>query len=124
AVDQSAAMLETARMRLAPYDHVRCLEAPLEALPLADGSVDAAVAVLVLHHVADPPAVLAEMRRILRPGGAALVVDMVEHRRQEYRAAMGHRHLGFAPKALADRMTAVGFCEPRITFLPIDPHAK
>ena len=38
-------------------------------LPLADGSADAVMLVSMLHHVEDPPAALAEARRILRPGG-------------------------------------------------------
>ena len=47
------------------------------AMPLGDASVDAAVSGLVLNFVPDPRAALAEMRRVLRPGGciAAYVWD-------------------------------------------------
>lgn len=41
----------------------------LAKLPLADGSVDAAVANMVLHHVLDPAARLSEMARVTRQGG-------------------------------------------------------
>ncbi len=42
------------------------------SLPVADGSVDAVVMAMMLHHV-EPVAALAEARRVLRPGGALLV---------------------------------------------------
>lgn len=44
------------------------------ALPVTDASVDAAVFVWVLHHVADPVAALAEARRVLSPPGAVLAL--------------------------------------------------
>src|SRR5919107_191601 len=44
-----------------------------EAIPLLDGSVDAVVARNCLDHVADPAAVLAEVVRVLRPGGTLIL---------------------------------------------------
>jgi SAM-dependent methyltransferase len=46
------------------------LDSPAERLPLPDGCVDAVVATVVLCSVTDPAAVLGEIRRVLRPGGA------------------------------------------------------
>lgn len=51
-----------------------------EALPLADGSVDAAVSALVLCSVAQPDVALRELRRVLRPGGE---LRFLEHVRAE-----------------------------------------
>ncbi|WNB86481.1 methyltransferase domain-containing protein [Cellulomonas sp. ATA003] len=48
---------------------VEVVDAPGENIPAADGSVDAVVASLVLCSVRDQDAVLAEMWRVLRPGG-------------------------------------------------------
>lgn len=42
-------------------------------LPFADGSIDLAVMVRVLHHMPDPENELAELARVLRPGGQAVV---------------------------------------------------
>ncbi|WP_030686204.1 class I SAM-dependent methyltransferase [Streptomyces globisporus] len=57
---------EAARRAAVP---VTVLPGTAEALPGPDGSFDAAVASLVLCTVRDVPGVLAELRRVLRPGG-------------------------------------------------------
>ena len=53
------------------------LDATAAALPLPDDSVDAVVATLVLCSVPDLPAALAEVRRVLRPGGSLLLLEHV-----------------------------------------------
>jgi len=57
-------------------------------MPLATHSVDVAVAVCVLCSVRDPHAVLAEIRRVLRPGGRLL---FWEHVRCEMQPALARR---------------------------------
>jgi SAM-dependent methyltransferase len=52
-------------------------EVPAEALPFPDDSFDTAVATLVLCTVPDQPAVLAEISRVLKPGGRLLFVEHV-----------------------------------------------
>jgi len=49
--------------------HVTVLDGLADALPLEDGSCDAAVACLVLCTVPDQASALAELRRVLKPGG-------------------------------------------------------
>jgi SAM-dependent methyltransferase len=49
------------------------VNARAEALPFRDGAYDAALACHVLYHLADPVAGLAELRRVLRPGGTVAV---------------------------------------------------
>jgi len=46
-----------------------------ERIPLPDGAVDAAVMINVVHHVYDQPRTLAELVRILRPGGRLVVLE-------------------------------------------------
>lgn len=49
---------------------VECVRADAAELPFPDRSFDLVVGHAVLHHMPDPAAVLAELRRVLRPGGA------------------------------------------------------
>jgi SAM-dependent methyltransferase len=60
------------------FPWVPVVRADAADLPIADGSADAAVMLDVLEHVADPAAVLAELHRVLRPGG--VLVLSVPHR--------------------------------------------
>ncbi len=73
--DISTDMLELARGRLAAQSHAECVEADAAALPLPDAAFDAAVSTQVYEYVADMPRALAELHRVLRPGGRALIVD-------------------------------------------------
>lgn len=52
-------------------------EAPAEALPFPDSSFDTAVVTLVLCTVPDPGAGLAEIKRVLKPGGQLLFLEHV-----------------------------------------------
>jgi SAM-dependent methyltransferase len=74
AVDPSEQFVAAVRERL---PGVAVSRAAAEALPFGDGEFDAALAQLVVHFMADPPAGLREMRRVTKPGGtiAACVWD-------------------------------------------------
>lgn len=128
AVDQSEAMLAAARARLGEIPNVEIREGDLLSLPIEDGSVDAAVFALVLHHVPEPVAALREARRVLRRGesggGVVLVLDMAAHTRDEYRQTMGHVHLGFEPEGLRQMMLEAGFARADVRPLRSDPDAR
>jgi ubiquinone/menaquinone biosynthesis C-methylase UbiE len=53
------------------------VEAPAEALPFADDAFDTALATLVLCTIPDPVAAIAELARVLRPGGRLLFIEHV-----------------------------------------------
>jgi ubiquinone/menaquinone biosynthesis C-methylase UbiE/DNA-binding transcriptional ArsR family regulator len=124
AVDSSRAMLKAARQRLAHLPHVEIRHGELEALPIDDALLDAAVSSLVLHHVADPPAVLRSAARALHPRGRLLVIDMLRHDRREYQQQMGHVWLGFEPAQMTEWLRAAGFERIRVQPLPPAPQAK
>ncbi len=95
AIDREQAMLDAARKRLRGAGNVEFRVGEFGRLPLRAGEIDAAVAMLVLHHLDHPQAAVGDVFRALRPGGRLLVVDMVAHDRRHWRDTMGHRHLGF-----------------------------
>src|SRR5712692_7334739 len=96
AVDASAAMLQAAKKRLHGFDNVDLRRGELEALPIDDARIDCATLMLVLHHVPEPEKALAEVARVLRPGGRVVLVDMLPHDRESYGQQMGHVWLGFS----------------------------
>jgi ArsR family transcriptional regulator len=124
AVDASLDMLDAARRRLADLSNVDLRQGQLEALPIRDGELDAAVLSLVLHYSPDPSRALAEAHRALRPGGRLLVVDMQPHERVEYQQQMGHVWLGFPEKQITKLLSSAGFERVRVWPLPIDAEAK
>jgi ubiquinone/menaquinone biosynthesis C-methylase UbiE len=71
------------------------------SLPFADGSFDAALCISVLAFCADPGRVLAELRRVLRPGGCLVLASSDEDTRlyNGHDRALGRRIL----RAMADR---------------------
>ncbi len=123
AIDASSAMLTAARARFASLGNVTVHDGSLETLPLADASLDVAVLMLVLHHVADPARALREVRRVLRPDGRVVIADMRAHSHDEYQQQMGHVWLGFDAPTLERWILDAGFTEMRFTALPVDPAA-
>jgi ArsR family transcriptional regulator len=124
AVDGSTDMLDAAKQRLQGMTNVDVRRGELEALPLRDGELDAAMLSLVLHYSPDPSSALAEVARVVRPGGRVLVVDMLPHEREEYQQQMGHVWLGFSDKQMTRLLTGAGFGDVRVRELPADSEAK
>jgi SAM-dependent methyltransferase len=124
AVDRSGEMLQAARRRLRDLPNVDIRRGELEAMPVDEGELDAAVMMLVLHHVPDPGVVLREAARTLKPAGRLVLCDMLPHDREEYKQQMGHVWLGFADDQLRRLLAGAGFDEIRIVPLPVDPGAR
>lgn len=124
AVDDSPAMLDAARARLTGFENVEVRGGDLASLPIEDRSLDAAVLFLVLHYLVEPARVIAEVARVLRPGGRLLIADMTPHEREEYRQQMGHVWLGFTQHQIAQWAEEGGLEAPRYRALPADPTAK
>jgi len=78
-VDISPGMLQIAGRRAAKAGlgpRYERLIASVESLPFADGVFDVAMAGFVIRNVGDIPLGLREMRRVLRPGGRAVILDL------------------------------------------------
>jgi ubiquinone/menaquinone biosynthesis C-methylase UbiE len=77
AVDPAPEALQFLRDRLAerPADNVEPLAGAGDAIPLPDASATHALLAQMLHHADAPEAILREVRRVLAPGGAALIVE-------------------------------------------------
>ena len=93
-------------------------EAPL---PYAAGTFAAVTLCDVIEHLADPPAALAECRRVLVPGGWVLVITSNAHslarpllgRSWSWHQDPTHRHL-FSRRSLSGALAAAGFGEQRV----------
>ena len=124
AIDGSAAMLKAAKKRTAGLQNVDRRRGDLEALPIADGTCDAALLTLVLTYVEDERKVLSEMSRILKPGGRAVVMDLLPHDRDDFRRQMGQRTLGFSPDAISASFAACALADAKVVSLPPQANAK
>lgn len=124
AVDASAEMLTAANARLAHRDNVELRQGDLEELPIAEGELDVAMMLLVLHYIVDPQAVLMEACRALAPGGRLVIVDMRAHARDGYREEMGHLWPGFSEDQLEEWVRGAGLEEFRYRPLPPRPEAE
>ena len=113
-IDNSPAMLKAARKRVEGFENVELKRGDLEAIPLEDEACDAAMMLLVLSYVAEPPVVLKEMGRILKRGGRGVIVDLLPHDRDDFRRMMGQVSLGFAREDLKREMEGAGFGEVKI----------
>jgi ubiquinone/menaquinone biosynthesis C-methylase UbiE len=109
-VDASRTMLALARTRLAKpgLGHCSVRLADMYRLPLPDGAFELVVLQMVLHYAEDPPGVIAEAARVLRPGGRLVVVDLAPHGDRAAAARLAHRWPGFADASMLAMLAAAG----------------
>ncbi|ABQ27178.1 ArsR/SmtB family transcription factor [Geotalea uraniireducens] len=114
-VDHSPAMLEEARRRLAlaGLAGIDLRLGDMTHLPLPDKAADCAVLNMVLHHAADPAAVLREIRRVLTAGGVLVLADLARHEREWVRERLADQWLGFDEDELTSWLAAAGFFDVR-----------
>lgn len=74
-IDLSPDMVALARQRCAAFANARFQAGDVTSLPYADAQFDAAVCTQVYEYVPQVDLALCELRRVLRPGGRAVVVD-------------------------------------------------
>ncbi len=124
-VDMTDEMLELARRNAAEAGatNVEFLAGRIEAVPLPDASVDVVISNCVINLSVDKAAVLAEIHRVLVPGGRLGVTDIVAEDRLSVadRAARGD-HAGCIAGALSrseylDGLEAAGLVDADVRFL-------
>jgi len=125
-IDLSPDMLALARAKL-PEAEFR--EGDMESLPFEDASVDTAICALALVHLKDIRRAIAEMARVLRPGGRLIISDVhpmpiLLGWQAQFRTAEGdagfmriHPHLlsDYCEAAIAAGLAVLSCAEPRLT---------
>jgi len=123
-VDMTDEMLDLARANAvkAGAANVEFRKGLIEDLPLSDGIIDVVISNCVINLSADKPAVLAEMFRVLKPGGRIGISDVVaeDHLTPQMRAERGS-YVGCIAGALSrteylDGLAAAGFTDADVTF--------
>ena len=123
-VDMTIEMLDLARANAAKAGatNVEFLQGTIEDIPLPDSAADVVISNCVINLSTDKPAVLAEMFRVLTPGGRLGISDVVaeDGLTTADRAERGS-YVGCIAGALSrseylDGLTAAGFTEPQVEF--------
>ncbi|MDP3070131.1 MAG: metalloregulator ArsR/SmtB family transcription factor [Opitutaceae bacterium] len=97
----------------------------IEAVPLAEKSVDLAILSQALHHALHPQVAVDEAFRILRPGGQIVVLDLNEHAFEKARELYADVWLGFKESTLHGFLKHSGFTKVEVTAVsrePTEPH--
>jgi ubiquinone/menaquinone biosynthesis C-methylase UbiE len=112
-VDASKAMLALARSRLARpgLSHCSVRLADMYRLPFPDATFDLAVMQMVLHYAEDPPGVLAELGRVLRPDGRLILIDLAQHGRDDLLTKLAHRWSGFSDDTMRGLLADAGLLQ-------------
>ncbi|XDD52484.1 ArsR/SmtB family transcription factor [Leptospira sp. WS92.C1] len=109
-VDASPKMLEKAQVTFSGNSHVSLIHSPLENVASsATQKADAVVASMVLHHLSNPPGVIREIYKILKPGGVFCLVDLKKHNQEFMRDNFADLWLGFDYSLLQDWLELSGF---------------
>jgi ArsR family transcriptional regulator len=122
-VDLSREMLTVARANLekAGLRNVAVRHGDMYQLPWPAGSFDLATIHQVLHFAADPEGAIAEVARVLRPGGRLVIVDFAPHALEYLRSEHAHRRLGFHDAEIEQWCRAAGLALDGHKLLPGDP---
>ena len=129
AVDHSADMVRLARHENAQAvadGRLDVRQAPAEALPFADGTFTCATMTGVFGFLADPVKALAEIRRVLRPGGRIVVMGSDPHWKGTPAAPepMASRLNFYSDDELSALADQAGLDEVRVVRRDLEPHAR
>lgn len=99
-----------ARVEEADLGNVTAVRGDQQTTGLPEGCCDAALLRMVYHHFTDPPAMRADLRRALRPGGRLVIIDITPQKNWRKLEGVPERggH-GIAPEDLIRDLTGAGF---------------
>jgi ubiquinone/menaquinone biosynthesis C-methylase UbiE len=123
AVDISEKMVEIGA-DLAKENGVTNLEfrlGDLEEPPIDPGSIDLVIFSQALHHANSPPKAIAAARRILRPAGRIVVLDLLAHTFEQARDLYADLWLGFSEIELLRLLEQNGFEENEAQIVSREP---
>ena len=111
AIDQSARMLDQARIRCNRLEltNVTFVQSPIEDLAERVPECDALLLHFVLHQVARPHVMLHNAASLLKPGGRVVIVDRCQHEDERAKTTFGSIWLGFARAQLENWLTKAGY---------------
>lgn len=111
AVDNSEKMVAfgARKARLNGLKNLEFRQGDLEDPPVESASVDLVILSQALHHATDPARAIAGAKRILKPGGQLLILDLVKHRFEQARELYGDQFLGFDESDLHRWLEVAGF---------------
>ena len=109
-IDSSREMLAVARSRLATsgISHAQVRLGDIGDVDLAAGPADVIVIHQVLHYFDDPGRMLAQARRLLKPGGEMIIVDFAPHDLEFLRSEHAHRRLGLSQSQMSGWAATAG----------------
>lgn len=107
-VDFSNSMLTLLRAKYENGHKLHLKLADAAKLPFPDGSQDAVVSNMVLHHLGEPGNGLSEMARVARPGGTVVFSDLRPHDYAYFRDDMADAWLGFEESEVRRWMIEAG----------------
>ncbi|MBV8350975.1 MAG: metalloregulator ArsR/SmtB family transcription factor [Verrucomicrobia bacterium] len=95
----------------------------LEEPPIADSSIDLAVFSQALHHANSPSKAIAAARRVLRPGGRLVILDLLAHSFEQARDLYADLWLGFSEVQLLHLLEQAGFRESEVQIVSREPNS-
>ena len=108
-IDSSPEMLEQARLRFSGTGNAELRLGELEHLPMKNHEIDTAVMNMVLHHISQPERPIAEVYRVLKPGGLFILSDFEKHDQEKIKQIIGGSWLGFEKEKITNWLKNNGF---------------
>ena len=93
----------------------------LEEPPIAESSIDLAVFSQALHHASSPHKAIVAARRILRPGGRLVILDLLAHSFEQARDLYADLWLGFSEVQLLHLLEQTEFRESEVQIVSREP---